>query len=775
VGPAEAGVRPERWAGFSAARGPPEEPLREGPSTLRGKGRRDACRSLQVGRCVGVRRAPADALLRGSMGTERFDETDRATVFPRRRPSGRSGRGVPAGPGGFLETAIFEAFESAVDSEAITRAILEAALDCVVVIDVEGRVVEWNPSAETTFGYSRDDARGRELAELIVPERLREAHREGLARYLATGESGVLGRRVEMPAVRSDGEEFPVELAVTRVHGEPPLFAGHMRDITERRRRELDLKEAERKYRTLVERLPVVTYVAECGPTGRWLYVSPQIEEMLGYSPDEWMADPELWASRIHPEDSARVHAEEARFAAGESLMSTEYRMIARDGRTVWVRDSATLSSEAGPDAVVEGLLADISDEKESEDRLRHLATHDDLTNLHNRRYFEDELGRHVDVRSGPATVLMLDLDDLKFVNDSLGHAVGDRILRAVAGMLRDLPHPGSVPARLGGDQFAVLLPEAREGDARTTATELIGRIRSWDASVPVTASAGIVKFDPEGAATAGDLLVAADLALYEAKEHGGDRVTTYTGREGGRLAWVERVRRAIAEDRLVLHAQPIIELRTGAVRRQELLVRMLDADGTVIPPSSFLPTAERFGLIREIDRWVVSRGLDLIAAGRRVSVNLSGRSIADRDLTRLVETRLASSGADPDSLVFEVTETAAATALEELSKFASRIERLGCHLALDDFGTGFGTFTYLRHLPVDHLKIDTQFVRELSTSPGDRRIVRSIVAAGKSIGLKIVAEGVEDAESLSLLKDYGVDYAQGYHIGRPRPIEPPG
>jgi diguanylate cyclase (GGDEF)-like protein/PAS domain S-box-containing protein len=708
------------------------------------------------------------------MGTERFDETDRATVFPRRRRSASAGRGVTGPPGGLLDAAIFDAFDSAYDSEAITRAILDVALDCVVVIDAEGRVVEWNPAAEVTFGYSREDARGREMAELIVPERLRNAHREALTRYLATGESRILGRRIEMPAVRSDGEEFPVEVAITRVQGRPPLFAGHMRDITERRRRELDLEEAERKYRTLVERLPVVTYVAECGPAGRWLYVSPQIEEMLGYTSEEWMADPELWASRIHPQDSARVHAEEAQFAGGEGPMNSEYRMVARDGRTVWVRDSATLGREEGPDAVVEGLFVDITDEKESEDRLRHLATHDDLTNLHNRRYFEDELGRRVAERPGPAAVLMLDLDDLKFVNDSLGHAVGDGILRAVAAMLRDLPYPDSVAARLGGDQFAVLLPGAREEDARVMAAELLGRIRSRDASVPVTASAGIVAFDPQGAATAADLLVAADLALYEAKEQGGDRATVYAGREGGRLAWVERVRSAIAEDRLVLHAQPIIELRDGAVHREELLVRMLDADGSVIPPGSFLPTAERFGLIRQIDRWVVSRGLNLIAEGRRVSVNLSGRSIADRDLTRLVETRLPSIGAHPDSLVFEVTETAAATALEELSGFASRIERLGCHLALDDFGTGFGTFTYLRHLPVDALKIDTQFVRELFTSPGDRRIVRSIVAAGKSLGLNIVAEGVEDAESLSLLEEYGVDYAQGYHIGRPRPIEPP-
>ena len=428
---------------------------------------------------------------------------------------------------------------------------------------------------------------------------------------------------------------------------------------------------------------------------------------------------------------------------------------------------------QPGPDAVVEGLLTDISDEKESEKRLRHLATHDDLTGLYNRRYFEGELERHLAVPSRRVATLMVDLDNLKFVNDSLGHAVGDRILCGVARMLGGLPYPGAVRARLGGDQFAVLLPGGREQDARAMAGELLARIRSRDVSVPVTASVGVVACAPWGSTTAADLLVAADLALYEAKEQGGDRMATYTGREGGRLAWVERVRCAIADDRLILHVQPILDLETGRVGREELLVRMLDDDGSVMQPGSFLPTAEEFGLIRQIDRWVVSRALELIAAGRRVSVNLSGRSIADGDLMGLVEMGMASSGADPGSLAFEVTETAAATALEQLGAFASRIERLGCDLALDDFGTGFGSFTYLRHLPVDGLKIDTQFVRELSRSAEDRRIVRAIVAAGQSLGLKIVAEGVEDAKTLNLLRGYGVDYAQGYHIGRPLPVAP--
>jgi PAS domain S-box-containing protein len=191
--------------------------------------------------------------------------------------------------------------------EGVTRSILHAALDCIVVIAAHGRVVEWNPAAEQTFGYTREEAVGSDLADLIVPPDMREAHRRGLARNLATGTGRMLGRRLELEAVRSDGSSLPVELTITRLDRHPPLFVGYLRDITRHRHSVEAAEEAERRYRTLVERLPVVTYSAELGPTGRWIYVSPQIEVMTGYSPEEWMADPELWYRRLHPADRDHV------------------------------------------------------------------------------------------------------------------------------------------------------------------------------------------------------------------------------------------------------------------------------------------------------------------------------------------------------------------------------------------------------------------------------------------------------------------------------------
>ncbi|HEV2874335.1 MAG TPA: EAL domain-containing protein [Thermoleophilaceae bacterium] len=656
--------------------------------------------------------------------------------------------------------------------EGVTRSILDAALDCIVVMGTDGQVVDWNPAAEQTFGYSRDEAVGRQLGELIVPPELRDAHRRGLSRHLATGTERVLGRRLELEAVRADGSRLPIELAITRLDRRPPLFVGYLRDITQRRSSAHAVEEAERRYRTLVERLPVVIYSAELGPAGRWTYVSPQIEDMTGYTAAEWMADPELWFRRLHPGDRDEVVRAEARVEREGGRLEIEYRLLARDGDTVWVRDEATSTpGRDGGSGLVEGVLVNITEQRRVAESLRYHADHDVLTGLVNRRRFEEELERcGGDPRVSRGAVVIVDVDHFKFVNDSLGHEAGDAVLRGVASSLRERVGAAGLPARLGGDEFAVLLPGAGEQDARELALSLLHAVRSRETRVPVTASAGISVFETGPTDDTADALVAADIALYEAKEGGRDRVATFTGQQGQRLTWVGRIRRAIEAERLVLHAQPIVDLATGATVAEELLVRMLDESGEIVMPSAFLPTAERFGLIRDIDRWVVSRALELTAAGRRVSVNLSARSVSDPELTNRVDQGPA--GADPTLLVFEITETAAAADMEDVRAFAERVQRLGCGLALDDFGTGFGSFIYLKHLPVSELKIDMEFVRNVAHSPADRRLVQSIVMIARALGVRTVAEGVEDEATLVLLRRYGVDRAQGWHLGRPVPFE---
>jgi diguanylate cyclase (GGDEF)-like protein len=401
-----------------------------------------------------------------------------------------------------------------------------------------------------------------------------------------------------------------------------------------------------------------------------------------------------------------------------------------------------------------------------TETELRHRADFDALTGLHNRRRFGEELDLHL--RSGGrGAVLMCDLDHFKLVNDSLGHAAGDDVLRRTARILRSRLRSNDIVARFGGDEFAVVLTDLPEDRGLRVAREL-QRLLSDPADRPATgASIGLVCFDEREPITGDDLMLAADAALYEAKEAGRNRVVRFSGPKASSLTWVERIRAALHEDRLVLHAQPIVDLRTGDVACEELLVRMLGEDGTVIPPGDFLPTAERFGFIEQIDAWTMGRGLDLTASGRAVSVNVSARTIQAGDVVDMIEARVAG-GLDASRLTLEITETSAVSNMEIVRALAERLAAMGCRLALDDFGTGFGGFTYLKHLPIDFIKIDREFVRDLARNRADQRMIRAMVEIARADGQLTIAEGVEDVVALDMLRRSGVDCAQGYYLGRP-------
>jgi len=242
---------------------------------------------------------------------------------------------------------------------------------------------------------------------------------------------------------------------------------------------------------------------------------------------------------------------------------------------------------------------------------------------------------------------------------------------------------------------------------------------------------------------------------------------------ESHKLGWVERIQEALAEERFVLYAQPIVDLATGETVQRELLLRLTDPEGNITSPGEYLHIAEEYGLISDIDRWVVSQGVDIAAAaGQPVEINLSARSIGDASILQHIEECLLRSGVDPTSLVFEVTETALVEDEAAALMFTKRLRELGCKLALDDFGTGYGGFTYLKQLPIDYLKIDIEFVRDLADNPASRHVVEAVVALARGFGLQTVAEGVEDAEAYELLRELGVGYAQGYHIARPAPID---
>jgi diguanylate cyclase (GGDEF)-like protein len=510
---------------------------------------------------------------------------------------------------------------------------------------------------------------------------------------------------------------------------------------------------------------------------GTILYANPALERMLGYGAGE-------------------LDGRSARLLGGlppDGDWSGEVPCVTRAGTPVWCRANVSTFEHSEHGTLWVTVLADITERKRHEAELERLVNRDPLTGLLNRRRFEEELVAQIAraQRYGArAALLALDLDNFKFVNDSLGHAAGDELIVRVADLLgRRLRH-SDVVARLGGDEFAVLLPEASAADALRVAEALLASLRSEaGAGLPrrVTASIGIALVEPHTESTAQAVLMAADIAMYDAKEEGGDQVAVYDHRRPrhtkmeDRLDWAERIRQAVDEDRFVLHAQRLLSLSDDERPRFELLVRLQETDGTLVAAGSFLPTAERFGLVVDIDCWVVRRAIALLAAQQRagvdvsLAVNLSARSVVDPRVAAVIERELAQSGADPRGLVLEIPERAAIENLEHAQRFAERVGALGCELALDDFGAGFASFASLKHLDFDLVKIDGEFIADLAGDRTNQLVVRAVADMARELGKRTVAEFVGDEQTLGMLRDHGIDYAQGYHIGRPVALEEVG
>ncbi|GGM16994.1 sensor domain-containing protein [Nakamurella endophytica] len=461
--------------------------------------------------------------------------------------------------------------------------------------------------------------------------------------------------------------------------------------------------------------------------------------------------------------------------------------------------DETTLAVAAvtmtGTTGAVDGILVtvvDVSERKRYEEQLARLADHDPLTGLFNRRRFDEELASHLDRcrrYGGPAgALMMLDLDNFKAVNDTLGHHVGDQLLVSVGDVLRARMRSSDVVARLGGDEFVVLLPRVDRAGAETVARDVVDLIRSevrvLDGTRPrrVTASVGVVLIEDLGAAPS-ELLASSDMVMYDAKDAGRDRFVVMDAtrfpetRTGARIAWTDRIAHALEDGRFTVHAQPVQDLRSGRIAGAELLVRMVDEDGGLVMPGRFLYIAERTRLITDIDTFMVTRAVQALAVAQQhdpdfsVEVNLSGQSVGNAELADHITEAVLRSGIDPHGLVLEITETAAVSDIEAARAFAERIGSLGCRFALDDFGAGYGSFYYLKHLLFDFIKIDGEFVTKAPGNPTDQLILASIVDIAAGLGKQTIAEFVSDAAVHEVVRRLGVDYAQGYHISPPQPL----
>ncbi|HEY0280380.1 MAG TPA: EAL domain-containing protein [Solirubrobacterales bacterium] len=428
---------------------------------------------------------------------------------------------------------------------------------------------------------------------------------------------------------------------------------------------------------------------------------------------------------------------------------------------------------------------------QKTETELRYLADHDPLTALLNRRAFRVRLDTYVNFAArygGRGAVMVIDVDGLKEVNDKLGHQQGDNLIRRVATMLRERVRATDIVARLSGDEFAVLMPQSDVEGALQLGEDLRLQVADDFVAEPdlagATISVGITMFGAESDGGAEAVLAAADEAMYRAKAEGRNRIALFetpveaSQSDSRRMTTSAKIRNALTQNRLSLATQPIQSLSDGAVERFELLLRMRGESGELLPAASFIGVAERSGMIQELDRWVVGQAFDLLGererAGRPVSlhVNLSGASLTDISVLEYIERRLDEGDADPARCTFEITQTTRIEDLETAASFADRLTEFGCEVAIDDYGSGFGPFEYLKRFPFDVIKIDGAFVRDLPENDADQLTVQAIVGIARGLGKQTIAEFVEDEETATMLRAYGVDMAQGYHLGPPVGIE---
>lgn len=555
------------------------------------------------------------------------------------------------------------------------------------------------------------------------------------------------------------------------------------------------LREREMHFRSAFDRAPIGIALVSLlqQDRGTVLQVNPALCSIVGYDEAE-LRDAAALDRLVPRADRSVLAAAVGRLTSGEQdQVDHDQRYVHGDGHEGWVNVQASvMRGDEGLPLYAVAQVRDVSDDRRREDQLRFLAEHDSMTGVFNRRRFEEELDRSVALvrRYGePAALLLVDLDQFKFVNDTYGHAIGDRLICRLVEVLSSRLRDSDVLGRLGGDEFGVLLPSTTEAGALAVAHSLLQSVRS-DAHVAVgertvraTASIGVELITADLDRNGEQLLAEADIAMYEAKETGRDRVSTTGGTGLGgarmrtRLTWSERIRDALDGDGFVLWEQPILDVASGRLVRSELLVRMKGPDGSVVPPDNFLPVAERFGQIQAIDRWVFSQAVRLMeirhAAGdlRTLEINLSGASLTDEALMRELTDMLAGAAIDPTRVVVEVTETSAVGNLDVARRLAHRLGQVGCRFSLDDFGSGFGSFVYLKHLPFDGVKVDGEFVKDLPESVSDRLTLEAIVSLAHGMGKEVTAEFVQNAATLELLGRLGVGFAQGFWIAEPGPV----
>ncbi|MCW8906619.1 MAG: EAL domain-containing protein [Sedimenticola sp.] len=673
------------------------------------------------------------------------------------------------------------------------------------VVGQAGEVIHWNRWMSESTGIDVRSAAGCSLVELFEGysgSPLQLAMEAGLER----GEVTVLPRlpRLSVAAVHASGIAAEAEAGPDWMVIVKPMAEGGRRVLVQVFELPPAVPEvtgaeyAEREIYTRSILSSIADAVITTDGSGRINYMNIVAEKLTGWRLGEAMGLPLQKVFRVIGEAATALSESIAGClgsGAPQRVEQKELVLAHRDGIGVAVEKS--IAPIRDPERRVRGLVVvfrDISQERRLAAQVSWQASHDALTGLVNRGSFDrklDELLQESRISGRIHCMLYLDLDQFKIVNDTCGHVAGDDLLRQIASTLASHVRSGDTLARLGGDEFGVLLAGCNEVVAQRIANEMRQAILdfrfTWDdKTYSIGVSIGVVTITAQSEGVE-SVLSAADAACYAAKDCGRNQVHLYQPHVGeaaqrqGEMRWVSRLHAALEEDRFRLYVQPIVPVESGSGKKghHEVLIRMEDERGELVPPGDFIPAAERYGLMPKIDRWVVARVFSLVKReypvlverGCRFAINLSGASVNDEDTLLFIGEMMSEYRIPPGMICFEITETAAIANIASANYFIRTLKQAGCIFSLDDFGSGLSSFAYLKNLPVDYLKIDGAFVRDLADDPVDFAMVQAINQVGQVMGLRTVAEFVENRRILDRLRLIGVDFAQGYGIARPRPL----
>jgi PAS domain S-box-containing protein/diguanylate cyclase (GGDEF)-like protein len=720
------------------------------------------------------------------------------------------------------------------ESERLKDAIIRSALDCLVSIDHEGRILEFNPAAEQTFGYKRADVLGKPMAELLIPPRMREAHRRGFDRLLTTGEGPILGKRVELSGMRADGSEFPIELTVTAAGSwDRPVLTAYIRDITERRRAENSIQRLNRVYAMLSGINSLIVRVRDRQELFKEACRIAVEHGKFGiatiglFDPATLEVTPSAWAGidaavvasmgTTAKQDAQSGHGATGRAIrerrpvftndlAAEPSVGSKRRQVIKHGYrsvislplmledtvfgvfTLFTKEKNFFNGEEVK--LLSELAGDISFALEhitKEEKLNYLVYYDALTGLPNRALFHEHLSNQLRIAEQKKTKLAIALIDVKrfrFINESLGRHAGDTLLREFAARTKNAWPDSANLAHAFADCFAGLLSDLADEAGivhalKRLTDELATPFTIEGRDLSLTVTAGIAVFPADGK-DADVLFRNAEAALKKAKVSG-ERYLFYQPLMNAAVAETlvleNKLRAGLEKTQFVLHYQPKIDLVAGAIRGVEALIRWNDPDTGLVPPGHFIPLLEESGMILDVGRWALCTALQTHCLwsrqgipAPRVAVNVSAIQLRQKDFLDVIRAVIEESGAAPNALELEITESLIMEDIDGNIRKLRAVRDMGVTIAIDDFGTGYSSLAYLAKLPVNTLKIDRSFIVTMTDNPDSMTIVSTIISLAHALNLKVVAEGVELDEQSRLLKLLKCDEMQGYLLSRPLP-----